>query len=81
MEKKNKAAINEARAGPEVKIQEIMNKGGRQTRDVNYVKYFQSSDSEEEEKSVKKDAKMKKDSENESGSDSEPEETVGNKSV
>jgi hypothetical protein len=30
---------------------------------------------------VKKDAKMKKDSENESSSDSEPEETVGNKSV
>jgi hypothetical protein len=30
---------------------------------------------------VKKDAKMKKDNENESGSDSEPEETVGNKSV
>ena len=30
---------------------------------------------------MKKDAKMKKDSEKESGSDSEPEETVGNKSV
>lgn len=60
MEKKNKAAINEARQGSEVKAQEISNaQRGRQTRDVNYVKYFQSSDSEEEEKSVKKDAKMK----------------------
>ena len=49
MEKKNKAAINAACSGSDVKTNAFATyaKGGR-PRDVNYVKYFESSDSEDE---------------------------------
>lgn len=88
MEKKNKAAINAACNGNEVRSNALAatSRGGR-PRDVNYVKYFESSDSENELPSAlmknakKNDDEEEAEEESEEESEDEPDQTNGAKSV
>jgi hypothetical protein len=70
MEKKNKAAINAAVSEKQSHLPS--NQRGR-VREVNYVKYFQSSDSEGENEDPKKNAKMKSSKRSEESEQSESE--------